>query len=285
MNADRSDRFALTRRRLLASLPAAALLATPGRPRAGCQANAWTFPAGDFPALLRVLETIRTLGYAGFECNVRFVQDQFANAREARAQMEKTGVRFIGPHTNMDPFTPEKLAEVAPAIAALGAEAVVMSGKGLAPDGKFDQAALERKAAGLEARARICRKHGLRLAYHNHQPEFASGGAEMEGLVRHTELLEFLVDAGIAYQAGGNVPEFFSRHHGRIYGFHLRDYRSRKQQVPLGAGEFDMRPLAAEIRKTGWSGWLLPEEGPGRGKAAEDAMAPDREFLRRIFGV
>ena len=274
----------LTRRRLLATVPASLLAAAPDRPRVGCQANAWTFSADDFTALLRVLETIRSLGYSGFECNVRFVQSQFAKAREARAQIEKTGVRFIGPHTNMETFTAEKLSDVAPAIAALGAEAIVMSGKGLSPEEKFEQAAVERKAAGLEARARICRQHGLRLAYHNHQLEFSGGGAEIDGLARHSENLEFLVDAGQAFLAGANVPDFLSRHHARIYGFHLRDYRG-KQQVPLGAGEFDMRPLAEAIRKTSWSGWLLPEEGPGRGKAAEEAMAPDRAFLRQKFGV
>ena len=56
-----------------------------------------------------------------------------------------------------------------------------MNSKDLAPDGKFDQAMLVRKGAGLEARARLCRKHVLRLAYHNHRAEFAGGGAEMEG--------------------------------------------------------------------------------------------------------
>ena len=41
--------------------------------------------------------------------------------------------------------------------------------------------------AGLNEAARYCRARGLAFAYHNHGPEFAAGGAEINGLIARTD--------------------------------------------------------------------------------------------------
>src|ERR1700688_4249403 len=94
----------ISRRGFLAALPvpAALLAAKPSSIRVGCQANAWKLKEGDFAQLLGVLGEMKQLGYVGFECNIRFVQDQFGRAAEARKEIEKTGVQFIGAHTSID---------------------------------------------------------------------------------------------------------------------------------------------------------------------------------------
>ena len=54
------------------------------------------------------------------------------------------------------------------------------------------------------------------------------------------------------------------------------------EQVPLGQGDFDFGELAAAIRKTHWTGWLITEEGGSRlGNTA--ALGPDRQYIRRVF--
>ena len=80
-----------------------------------------------------------------------------------------------------------------------------MSGPGLAPDGDFTRDALLEKAGKLTALGQTCRRGGLRLAYHNHNPEFARNNAEMNGLADATEpeSLQFLMDAGHARLGGG----------------------------------------------------------------------------------
>ena len=63
------------------------------------QTNAWKFPASDFPAFLKVLGTIRELGYEGFETGFRNVEGMFGKkSKDARAEISATGLRFLGCH-------------------------------------------------------------------------------------------------------------------------------------------------------------------------------------------
>ncbi len=278
--------FAISRRAFLAASSAALLSAGRGSIRVGCQANGYPLKPGDFDALIKALESMKELGYTGFECNVRLVEGEFGRASEARARIEKTGVRFIGAHMSMAQTPPEKLTPWVAGVASLGGDCVVMSGTGLAKNGVIDPADLARKAAELESRGKICRDGNLRLNYHNHNPEFADHNAEIEGLAEHTNpaLVNFLMDAGHGYLGGGDPAAFLTRHSNRIYGIHLKTYKGKTEQVPLGEGDWDFKALAAAVDKTNWSGWLMTEEGGGA-KINTAALGPDRQYIRKIFGV
>src|SRR5579875_2566105 len=69
--------------------------------RVGCQANAWPLREGDFDQLLEVVRKMRELGYAGFECNVRYLQRYFVPDAEAPKLLTTSGVQFIGTHMSM----------------------------------------------------------------------------------------------------------------------------------------------------------------------------------------
>ena len=254
--------------------------------RVGCQTNGYVLKAGDFAALLSALENAKSLGYTGFECNTRFVEGQFGRIAEARREIEKTGVEFIGGHYSMAQAKPDTFPRVAENLAAIGAHAVVMSGRGLSPEGKFEKDAAVKKAAEMDALGRACKQAGLRLAYHNHNPEFANHNAEMEALAEATnpELVSFLMDAGHGYWGGGNPADFMARHSKRIFGSHVKTFKGQ-EQVPLGQGDFGFEALAAAIKKTGWRGWLITEEGGGPKGGNTAALGPDREYIRKVFGA
>ncbi len=294
----------ITRRDFLAALPLGALAAssclrgTPARGekpgvRIGCQTNAWRIDPTDFSQVLKVLAKLKELGFDGFETGFRNLQPQFGNAVSVRAQIEQTGLQFFGAHIFLDQYDPQTslapldlVKQVADGAASLGAQRVILSGGGLNKDGQVDDEAIKRKADGLNAAGRYCKAQGLRLAYHNHGPEFAGQGLEIELLYQHTDpaLVNFLMDCGWAYRAGVNVPEFFAKHHQRITGLHLRDFKG-DEQVPLGQGDFPMQQLAGVIKKVKWTGWVLNEEERLSGaKPGETAVAPARETLRKAFG-
>ena len=255
-------------------------------PKVGCQTNGYVIKAGDFPALLRVLDTLKSIGYTGFECNTRFVDAQFGRAVEARREIEKTGVEFIGGHYSMKQAQSGTFPQVCDGLKALGARAVVMSGSGLSPQGKFEKDAAVKKASDMDALGKICNEHGLRLAYHNHNPEFANHNAEIEMLAELTnpEQVSFLMDAGHGYLGGGNPAEFMAKHSGRIMGVHVKTFKGQ-EQVPMGQGDFGFEALAGAIRKTGWSGWIIDEEGGGTKAGNTAAVETDRQYIHRIFGV
>lgn len=277
------------RRTFLGTAAAATLtwksIAQRPKPRVGCQANGFVTRTGDFEGLLPVLKTIASLGYAGFECNNHLVRSEFANPEEAHRKIRATGLEFIGMHMSTNEAD-GKLDAICAGGAALGCHNIVLSSAGLSPTGEFTPDALKQKAEKLERYGKICKAHGITLAYHNHMPEFANHNAEMQGLADHTdpELVSFLMDAGHGYQGGGDPAEFLRRNPRRLVGCHLKTFRNKTEQVPLGQGDFGFEDLAAAIRSTGWAGWLIDEEGGGK-TADSAAVGPDRAYIRRIFGV
>lgn len=261
----------MTRRQFALGTCAAALAFGKGKPSVGCQANGFVLKPGDFPGLLEAVGKMKTLGYAGFECNVRFVRDQFANAAEARHEIEHSGVQFLGGHMSMQDATPE----IFRGLASLGAKWAVVSSGG------------PWHGAGLDALAQKCAAEGLKFAYHNHNPEFANDNTVIEELAASTKLTSFLMDAGHGYLGGGNPAAFMRRHSARIVGCHIKTFRGKtaQDQVALGQGDFGFEDLAAAIREAGWTGWLIDEEGGGPTPANTPALGPDREYIRRVFGV
>ena len=257
--------------------------------RVGCQANGYPLKEGDFSQFLDVLRQMRSVGYTGFECNIRFVKGQFDRTREARIAIESTGMHFIGTHTSLEQSLDDAFAQRAGSVAALGGERIVMSARGVAvtAEGRLNEPAVREKASRLEALAKIAKQSGIRIAYHNHNPEFANKNAEIEALARFTDpdLVEFLVDAGHAYLGGGDPAAFVTLHAKRVFGFHLKTFRGQSEQVPLGEGDFGFETLAAAVRKVGWSGWLITEEGGGPKPGNTAAVKPDREYIRRGFGA
>ncbi|HVG38620.1 MAG TPA: sugar phosphate isomerase/epimerase [Pyrinomonadaceae bacterium] len=291
----------ISRRYFLSALPlsltsaaVAAKTTSPARLRVGCQTNAWRIDPRDFTQVLSVLSKLKGLGYRGFETGFRNIQGQFKEAVVARRELDKIGLVFFGAHIFLEKYDGETqiapydlVTQVVDGAARLGAERLILSGGGLSAGGALDVAALARKARGLNAAGTYARSKGLRLNYHNHWQEFSLGGAEIEGLFRDTapESVRFVLDCGHAFRAKVEVAEFFTRHHARIDGLHLRDFRG-DNQVPLGQGEFDLKALAAAVKETKWRGWLLNEEERADGsKPGEAAVVPARQTVRKVFGV
>lgn len=267
----------------------------PGGVKIGCQTNAWRIDPANFDNVLDVLRKLKELGYEGFETGFRNVQGRFTDSAAARKQIEATGLKFLGCHIFLDKYDEqtqvapmELIQKVADGAASLGAERVIVSGGGLLKDGSVGLLETSNKVSALNAAGRYCKTKGIRLAYHNHGPEFArsANGREIERLLLLTdpELVDFLTDCGWAFSVKENVPEFFAKHHKRIIGLHLRDFKNG-EQVPLGQGEFPIRELAAAIKKARWTGWAINEEERLSGeKLGEKAVAPARQTLKQVFG-
>lgn len=279
----------LSRRHFFLTLPVTALghAAAKDKNIVACQTNAWEFNPQEFSELLAVLERIKRFGYQAFETNVRNVQNQFQNAKQARAQIEKTGLRFYGPDCNLGQNM-EGFQKTTDGAAALGASRIVINPGGPYGSGKLDEESLRKKSEALNAFGKVCKGKGLRLVYHNHNLEFQGNGAESEELLRRTdpELVGLLLDQGHAYDAGADVNAFFKRHHARIDAIHLRDLKAGKQ-VPLGQGKYDFKTLAAIITETRWPGWLETEDEL-RTKdfnLADQAVQSDRQFIKKMFGA
>lgn len=269
-----------------AAAPSFAASAAAGKVRVGCQANGFTLKQGDFPGLLAALRRMKEIGYAGFECNLRFVQGEFGRVEDAAKQIADTGVEFIGPHLNMQLGQKAEFPRWAERVKRMGASYVVMSGAGGKVPMPEDE--VRKKAAVLSGIGKVCGDAGLVLAYHNHNPEFAYHNAEIDGLAEFGDpkLLHFLIDAGHAHLGGGDPAAFLRKYPERIIGFHVKTFKGgEKNQVPLGQGDWGFEDLAAAIKATGWTGWLESEEGGGYKPGNTAGVVTDRAYIRNVFGV
>ena len=280
-----SDSLPLTRRVMLASL--AIPLFAQQKIKLGCQTNAWPIHPADSQTLFAALKDIHSLGFAGFETGFANVMPLAAKPDQLRAQRQ--GMVPFGVHiflTHYDPETSVAPADLITKVASVGATMgfrhLILSD---AP--ASDAAALSNKVAELNRYAKQVSDLGLKLAYHNHGPEFTGANPEIEGLLSETDpaLVAFLLDAGHAFDAGADVVTFVNRHYSRLTGLHLRDYLNGKQ-VPLGQGSFPLAALARALRANNWSGWALAEEERLDGSKLGDAAArPAYQALQQAFSV
>jgi inosose dehydratase len=196
-------------------------------------------------------------------------------------------LKFIGVHiflgrydaaTNVAPA--ELYARVAAGGAKLGAERLILSGT--PPE---DEGGRKRKTEALNRAGGVAQGLGLELAYHNHGPEFANQGEEIEFLLRETDASRvwLLMDAGHAFRAGADIPAFIRKHHARLAGLHIPDSKDGKETA-LGTGDFPLEAVAPAIRETGWSGWAINEEERVGGKPGDEAIKAARDALFRVFG-
>ncbi len=226
----------LSRRTLLAapaSLLAARAFGQRRLPRPGCQTNAWNLDPKRFDLLLTALREIKELNFEGFETNIRFLQPQLERWPQAHAAIESTGLQCIGVHTGLPRYenagmekAGAEVAKLAAQAKTFGAAALVCSSRGLSPSGQFPASALEEKARFLDVAGRRCAEAGVTLAYHNHEPEFRNGSAEMSGLLEKTDpkMVFSMLDIGHAWRADPTAVSFFEKHQARVFGLHVRDY-------------------------------------------------------------
>jgi inosose dehydratase len=237
--------------------------AAAARIRLGAQTNAWPIDPSRFDSFLSALRDVRATGYSGFETGFANFRSQSKSLPEARGQIESAGLTFIGVHIYLpeyDPVTniaPQPLLEaVAQTGAALGAQRLILSGSPA-----INQDEIRHKADALNRAGEFAGKLGLKVAYHNHWPEFKYNGREIEALYAATDpaLVWFLLDAGHAYRTGIDLPAFVRRHSQRLTAIHFRDYRDQVQ-VPLGQGTLPLAEIAAALKEENWTGWAMNEE-------------------------
>ncbi len=262
------------------------------RIKIGSQTNAWPINPNQPDTLYQSLAAIKELKFQGFETGFRNVLPLAENS-SAWKQHEQ-GLAFFGVHIFLLQYdsetriAPMDLAtKVARVGAQLGAERLIVSGAPAFSNGNVDETAVQKKAAALNELGQQVKSLGLKLAYHNHGPEFASPQPEIEMLMQKTDasLVWFLLDAGHAFRVGANLPNFISQHHKRLTGIHLRDFQNGKQ-VPLGEGEFPLAQVAQTLINSDWMGWVLTEEERENGsKPGIAAVKPAREALKRTFKI
>lgn len=123
-------------------------------------------------------------------------------------------------------------------------------------------AAVDATAARLDDLAAAIDAENLRLAYHNHDQEFATvdGAPAIERLIDRTDdRIEFEIDAGWALVGGADPAALIDRHDDRITHVHGSDVDvDSGESVALGEGDLDLDAVVASARSADVE-WLVYE--------------------------
>ncbi|WP_231427913.1 sugar phosphate isomerase/epimerase [Pedobacter sp. Leaf250] len=116
----------------------------------------------------------------------------------------------------------------------------------------------KRMAARFNTAGEICKKAGLKLAYHNHNFEFMDQGNGVTGydiLLKETDanLVGFELDIFWAVNAGLNPVDMFKKNPGRYKMFHVKDMDKQDKSVfaEVGSGRIDFKSIFAESKLAG----------------------------------
>lgn len=256
------------------------------------------------------LERLATLGYRDIELPGLMGRPP----AEIRAAMDKAGLTVSSIHLPASPLFSQgglnfksSAAEIAQAAHAVGARFVVLpmaevpSFKPGSRDTIIESIAAAVHGAGealwlrtatlLNEKAAQLKPHGLTVAYHNHNVEFAAIGDSTgwDILLKHLDPAVMLeLDLGWIAAAGLDPVAMIDRHGARVRQLHVKDVRPgsapntdlRAVTTPVGSGAIDWRGVLASARKAGVAHYYVEQE-PEPGIEPFDALRQGAAFLRK----
>ncbi len=148
-------------------------------------------------------------------------------------------------------------------------------------------------AAFLNDKGSALKREGLRLGYHNHNPEFraVSGATGYDVIARHTDpdLVALEMDAGWVAAAGHDPAALLRRYPGRFRSMHVKDIRSStrvnyalaQDPTEVGRGTIDWKRLLPAAYDTGIRNFFVEQEPPFE-RDRFDALAASFGYLDRL---
>jgi sugar phosphate isomerase/epimerase len=211
--------------------------------------------------------TVRAVAEMGYEC-VEFYGPYYdwtePQAKQMRKLLDDLGIRCNSTHNDQEYFSAEKIQHARNLNLILGSKYLVMASADLG-NGPDRWKAL---ADSLNAAAEQLDASGLKVGYHNHEPEFtaAAGTRPIEVLAKNTKSSIMLqLDVGTCLKAGSDPAAWIRANPGRIRSLHLKDWSSdpaKGYKVLFGEGDADWKQIFAAAESVGGvEYYLLEQEG------------------------
>jgi sugar phosphate isomerase/epimerase len=195
--------------------------------------------------------------------------------------MDDLGMSFIASHCNIDTDFEKKVEQAA----AIGMKYLICPSRG----GRKTISDWKRVAEDFNAKGELCRKHGIRFAFHNHEAEFAEieGQRPQDIMLMHTDanLVDFEMDIYWVVTAKQDPVEWLKKYPGRFKLGHVKDRitgaTERDASCTLGTGSIDYPKLIKTTKAKGMEYYIVEQErydGTTPLKAAED----DAKYMKNL---
>jgi len=221
--------------------------------------------------------TVRAVGKMGYQC-VEFYAPYFERTdnqtKDMRKLLDDLGVRCYSTHNSIDYLSPQNLPRTRDLNRSLGAKYVVVASAEPkpGPDGwKWIADSLNSAAEKLEPA-------GLKIGYHNHEPEFTpvNGVRPLDILAKNTKPSIMLqLDVGTCLAAGSDPVAWIKANPGRIHSMHCKDWSpdpDKGYKVLFGEGVADWKSIFAAAESVGGIEYYLLEQEGSRFPELETAQ-------------
>ena len=273
---------------LLQSLPGC----SSGRNTAGGKGNVDSFGLGlytlrdDLPKDPKgVLRKVASFGYKQVES---YEHDKLGifwgmSPQEFKSFLDEIGMTVVSSHCNINKDFEKKVDQAA----SIGMKYLMCPWLG--PNKELD---FYKKAAEQFNRCgEICKKAGIRFAYHNHDYSFkpVEGQLPQDVMMKATDasLVDYEMDIYWVVTAGEDPIKWFQRYPGRFTASHIKDRQkgaaatNGNASTILGTGSIDFPSILKEGRKQGMKYFLVEQERyDGTPLAAVEANAAYMKDLR-----
>jgi sugar phosphate isomerase/epimerase len=221
--------------------------------------------------------TVRAVGHMGYQV-VEFYAPYFdwteSQTKQRRKLMDDLGIRCLSTHNDEAYLSPQNLSRARDMNLILGCKYIVQSSTSAKT--ALDQ--WKPVADRLNAVAGEVESSGLKVGYHNHQPEFTPIGGQrpIEILAKNTKPSVMLqLDVGTCIDAGSDPVAWIRANPGRIRSIHCKDWSpdsAKGYKVLFGEGVADWKAIFAAAESVGGVEYYLIEQEGSRFSELETAQ-------------
>ena len=244
--------------------------------------------------------TLRALAQAGYR-KVEHAGYAGLSAADFRKVADRAGVRVPTGHTNVPfPYDDEAWRAICKDAVTVGQTYVIEPLPNFALMALVGRQAGAPKEAGvpaalwidyahtLDQAAKVAREYGLRVGYHNHDPEFTLAVGDLEGrtgyeiLMAETTpgLVDFTLDLYWSWHGGADPVALLKRYRNRIRRFHVKDMDKAGAIADPGKGVIDFKRIFRASQALGPQLYTVEQDNAG-----ERALEVARDSYRYLSTI
>lgn len=200
---------------------------------------------------------------------------------EFKKYMDSLGMEFISSHCDINTDFEKKAAEAA----AIGMKYLICPYKGAQKT--LDD--YKKIADDFNVKGEICKKNGIRFAYHNHDYTFKQleGQLPQDVLMKGTDpaLVDFEMDIYWVVTAGQDPEEWLKKYKNRFRACHVKDRTKNATEAAdsctLGTGSIDFAKILKTAKKTGMQYYIVEQEKYA-GTTPLQASKDNAEYMKKL---
>ena len=230
-----------------------------------------------------VLKQVATFGYKqveGFEGPMGIYWGM--SNTEFKKYMDDLGMNFLATHCNIDKDFEKKAAEAA----EIGMKYLICPSRG----GRKTVDDFKKVAEDFNAKGEICRKNGIRFAYHNHEYGFKEidGQFPQDIMMKNTDpaLVDYEMDIYWVITGGQDPIAWLKKYPNRFRLGHVKDRikgaTERGASCVLGTGSIDYPKLIKDAKAAGMEYFIVEQERYDNTTPLEAAKA-DALYMEKLM--